>query len=302
MSKLNTAIDLIRRDRKRFKISLLKNLNFFFNDKTYLRLLFKLSLGYDLDFDHPQTFNEKLQWLKINCKHEEYTTLVDKVAVKDYVENKIGSSYVIPTIGVWDSLDDVKLESLPKQFVLKNAGDSGGIIICKDKNSLDFNAAKRNLNSLSAYKFYRLTKEYPYKNIPRRYIAEAYLVDESGYELKDYKFFCFNGKPQYVQVDFDRFKEHKRNIYDMQWNFINLQIEYPNDPNKVIDKPLNFEKMKEVAGALSEGIPHVRVDLYNVNGHIYFGELTFFHGSGFEHFEPIEWDKIFGDLINLPQK
>lgn len=289
-----------RKKIREFLISFINKYCFYLPDSLFLRIKFRVVAGYKLHLDKPVTYNEKLQWLKLNDRHSEYTQMVDKVAVKDYVSSKIGSSYVIPTLGVWGSLDDVNWSSLPQKFVLKNAGDSGGVVICTDKDKLDKEGIKRRLNTLSAYRFYMLTKEYPYKDVPKRYIAEEYLVDESGYELKDYKFFCFDGVPKFVQVDFDRFKGHKRNIYDMNWNYIDLQIEYPTDPTTIIDKPVNFEKMQEVAGILSKGIPHVRVDLYNVKGQIYFGELTFFHGSGMEHFIPKKWDYNFGELIKLP--
>ena len=271
-------------------------------DDVYLKWIFPARVGYPLDLKNPKTFNEKLQWLKLYDRRPIYTTMVDKYAVKKYVADIIGEEYIIPTLGVWDRPEDIEWDKLPNQFVLKCTHDSGGLVICHKKSDLDIESATRKLKNSLNTNFFLAAREWPYKDVPARIIAEQYMVDESGYELKDYKFFCFDGKPQYVQVDFDRFMEHKRNIYDMQWAFINLQIEYPNDPNRIIEKPLNFEKMKEIASVLSEGVPHVRVDLYNVNGHIYFGELTFFHGSGFEHFVPREWDKNLGALINLPEQ
>lgn len=287
---------------KQYLVSFVNRVFVFLPDRLFLKVKFRVIAGYRLNLTNPQTFNEKLQWLKLNDFHAEYTEMVDKVAAKEFVKRKLGNSYVIPTIGVWNSLEDINWDALPDKFVLKNAGDSGGVVICHDKSQLDVSGLYKKLNSLSAYQFYRITREYPYKDVPRRYIAEEFLVDESGYELKDYKFFCFNGIPKYVQVDFDRFSGHKRNIYDIDWNFIDLQIEYPNSPSRQIDKPANFEEMVQVACILSKGVPHVRVDLYNVNGRIYFGELTFYHGSGMEHFIPKIWDYKFGKLIELPQE
>lgn len=268
-------------------------------DLLYLKIKFRLVAGYKLNFDNPQSFNEKLQWLKLNDIHREYSNMVDKASAKDYVALKVGAKYIIPTYGVYDSVYDIDWASLPNQFVLKSTGDSGGVVVCKDKEKLDVQRTIKGLKARARMSYYVYNKEYPYKYIKPRYIAEAYLVDESGYELKDYKFFCFNGVPRFVQIDFDRYTSHKRNVYDVDWNLLDLQIKFPKGHERVFEKPANYEEMLYVAGKLSEGIPHVRVDLYNVNGKIYFGEMTFFHGSGMECFSPVEWDYKFGEYINL---
>ena len=269
-------------------------------DKTYIKIKFWLETGYRLDLNNPQSFNEKLQWLKFNDQHDEYTMMVDKYLVKDYVASLIGEKYLIPTIGVYNTIEEIKWEDLPQQFVLKTTGDSGGVIVCKDKTKLNIDEAKKKLGKLKNRNYYKYNKEYPYKNVNPRYIVEEYIVDESGYELKDYKFFCFNGEPKFVQIDFDRYSNHRRNVYDINWNLLDLQIKFPKGHDRVFPKPDNYEEMLEVARMLSKGIPHVRIDLYNVTGKIYFGEMTFFHGSGMEVFTPLEWDYKFGDFIKLP--
>ena len=227
--------------------------------------------------------------------------MVDKATAKEYVAEIVGEKYIIPTIGLWESVDEIDWDSLPTQFVIKCTGDSGGVVVCKDKNKLDIALAKAKLKKGWGRNYCKYNKEYPYENICPRIIAEVYLEDESGYELKDYKIFCFNGEPKLIEVDFDRFNGHKRNVYDLNWNLIDLIIKFPGDKSRKIEKPIHFDEMLYVAAQLSKGIPHVRVDLYNVNGQIYFGELTFFHGSGMEKFDPIEWDYKLGNLIKLPQ-
>lgn len=269
-------------------------------DKTYIKIKFWLETGYRLDLNNPQSFNEKLQWLKFNDQHDEYTMMVDKYLVKDYVASLIGEKYLIPTIGVYNTIEEIKWEDLPQQFVLKTTGDSGGVIVCKDKTKLNIDETKKKLGKLKNRNYYKYNKEYPYKNVHPRYIVEEYIVDESGYELKDYKFFCFNGEPKFVQIDFDRYSNHRRNVYDINWNLLDLQIKFPKGHDRIFPKPDNYEEMLEVARMLSKGIPHVRIDLYNVTGKIYFGEMTFFHGSGMEVFTPLEWDYKFGDFIKLP--
>lgn len=271
-------------------------------DKTYIKIKFWLETGYRLNLNHPISFNEKLQWLKFYDQHDEYTMMVDKYLVKGYVASIIGEKYVIPTINVYDSINDIKWEDLPQHFVLKTTGDSGGVIVCKDKAKLNIEESKKKLSKLANRNYFKYNKEYPYKNVKSRYIAEEYIVDESGYELKDYKFFCFNGEPKYVQIDFDRYSNHRRNIYDINWNLLDLQIKFPKGHDRIFPKPDNYEEMVEIARKLSKGIPHVRIDLYNVSGKIYFGEITFFHGSGMEVFTPLEWDYTFGNCINLPAK
>lgn len=270
------------------------------SDSFFLRIAFYLRVGYWPNLKEPKSFNEKLQWLKLHDKHPEYGRMVDKVSAKEIVANLVGEEYLIPTIGIYNSIEEIEWDKLPPQFVIKSACDSGGVVICKDKSTLNIQEAINRIRISNSRDYSKYNKEYPYRYASHRYIAEKYITDESGYELKDYKFFCFNGKPRYVQLDFDRQTNHRRNIYDTEWNLIDLQILYPKGHDRIFPKPINFEKMLEVAAELSKGIPHVRVDLYNVNGKIYFGEMTFFHGSGMEYFIPVEWDYKFGEYILLP--
>ncbi len=272
----------------------------FLSDKNYLRLYFRHRVGYKLNLDNPQTFNEKLQWLKLYDRREEYTKMVDKVDAKKYVATIIGEQHIIPTLGVWEDVEDIDWERLPNQFVIKATDDSGGVIVCKDKSKLDIKQAKKKLQRKKSYCKYN--KEYIYKGIKHRIIAEKYMVDESGYELKDYKIFCFNGEPKVLFVATDRQKkgeETKFDFYDIDWHHLPFINGHPNNPNP-IEKPKHFDEMLDIARKLSKGIPQVRIDLYNCNGIIYFGEITFFHWSGTKAFEPEEWDYKLGKMITLP--
>ena len=271
-------------------------------DELFLKILFRARVGYHLNLKNPKSYNEKLQWLKLNCQHPEYKDLVDKASAKQYASRLIGEKYIIPTLGIWDTVDDIEWDSLPNRFVIKCTGDSGGVVICKDKNKLDINKAKKKLLKGWGHNYYSYNREYPYRYVKNRIIAEEYMEDESGYELKDYKIFCFDGEPKYLFVATDRQKkgeDTKFDFFDLEWNHIPVENGHPNNPNK-IEKPLHFEKMIEIARRLSQGMVHVRVDLYNCNGNIYFGELTFFHWSGMTAYNPIEWDYKFGKYIKLP--
>lgn len=274
----------------------------FLPDKLYLSIKYRTRFGYWMDWKHPQTYNEKLQWLKIYDHHDEYTKMVDKAEAKDYVASIIGNEYIIPTIGVYDSPDEIDYNQLPEQFVIKCTHDSGNVIVCKDKSKLDIEETNRKLHKWLKRNYIIQNREYPYKNVKHRVIIEKYMEDESGYELKDYKFFCFGGVPYYLFVATDRGRDDvdtKFDFFDMEWNHLPFTNGHPNNPNPP-KKPDNFEQMKDIAAKLSIGIPHVRVDLYNINGRIYFGELTFFHWGGMVPFEPREWDYTFGELIKLP--
>lgn len=274
----------------------------FMSDKAYLKLMFKVRMGKKLNLKNPQTYNEKLQWLKLYDRNPKYIRLVDKFEVKKYISDKIGEEYVIPTLGVWDKFDDIDFDALPNQFVLKCTHDSGGLVICKDKSNFDFYKAKEKIERSLKTNFYWHGREWPYKKVNRKIIAEKYMVDESGYELKDYKFYCFNGEPKIVLVCSNRFGVGglKENYYDLNWNLQNIMA---NDISKAkILPPNQFSKMIELCRYLSENIPHVRVDFYEINNKIYFGELTFFSQSGFEQFSSDEWANKFGEWIKLPKE
>lgn len=271
------------------------------SDSLYLKLLFKHKLGYKLNLKEPKSFNEKLQWLKLNDIHSEYTQMVDKVEAKKYVASLIGDEYIIPTLGVWNSVEDVDWDKLPNQFVIKVSSDSGGVIVCKNKSNLDFNKAIKKLNSDFKKNYYNYNKEYPYRDIKPKIIAEQYMEDRKTGELRDYKFFCFNGEPKILKVDFNRFKSHRANYYDINKNLLMFgEATFPPDYNKEIEFPDNYEKMVQLVRIIAKSIPFVRVDLYNVNGYIYFGEITFFPASGLGKFTSLEWDYKLGSMIQLP--
>lgn len=272
-------------------------------DEEYLKRKFKVCIGKELDLEEPRTFNEKLQWLKLYDRKPEYTQMVDKYRAREYIAQTIGEEYLIPLLGAWDDPEDIDFDALPDQFVLKCNHNSGtGMCICKDKPKLDIEKVRKDLRKGLAQDYYLTGREWPYKNVPRKIIAEKFMVDESGVELKDYKVFCFDGEPKAIQVDFDRFTEHKRNVYSTQWELLEVGIEYPRDPSRIIEKPKKLEEMLRLAQKLSAGIPHVRVDFYIIEDKIYFGELTFYHGSGYERFVPEEWGHVFGGWIKLPKQ
>jgi hypothetical protein len=257
-------------------------------------------MGHFPNLENPQTYNEKLQWLKLNDIHEEYTQLVDKYEAKEYVRNILGDDFIIPTLGVWNSFDEIDFDKLPDKFVLKTTHDSGGVVICSDKSKFDKQKARKKLEKSLKHNFFYEHREYPYKNVKPRIIAEQFMVDESGTELKDYKFYCFNGESKMLLIATDRSTEVKFDFFDSQFNHLPFKKGHPNSSKKIV-KPEGYEEMKRVADKLCAGFRHVRVDLYNINGKIYFGELTFFPAAGNVPFEPAAWDKTIGDWLELPE-
>lgn len=277
----------------------------FFNwlsDKQYLKLIYWSETGKRLNLQNPQTYNEKIQWLKLNDRKPEYTIYADKYAVRSYVSETIGEQYLIPLIDVYDSVDEIEFDSLPNQFVLKCTHGSASNIICKNKDKLDIRDSKKKLRKWMKKNWYWFGREWSYKNIKPKIICEKYMIDESGYDLKDYKIFCFNGEPKLIQVDFNRFINHKRNLYTINWELLDVKIKRPNDPNFSVAKPNKLEEMLQCARLLSKDIPHVRVDFYSIKDRIYFGEMTFYHGSGFEKFEPERFELEMGSWLKLPKK
>lgn len=300
--KINTLLHTERILTRKLEGSFLYNL---MPDKMALDLCFYNRFGRRVNWETPTTFNEKLQWLKLYNRNPLYTTLVDKYAVKEWVANKIGEEYIIPTYGVWESFDQIDFDKLPNQFVLKttHAGGSSGVVICRDKSSFDFADAKARLTTSLKSNTYLIGREWPYKNVPRRIIAEKYIdPDPTTDDLPDYKFFCFNGKVKALFVGTERQKEGedvKFDFFDAEFN--HLPFRQGHDHAKVMpQKPKNFELMKKAAEKLSAGMPHVRVDFYEIGKNVLFGELTLFHFSGSMPFEPEEWDKRFGDMLTLP--
>lgn len=271
-------------------------------DKIFLTCRFRQLLGYNINWNEPKTFNEKLQWLKLYDRKPIYTKMVDKYAVKEYVADKIGWEYIIPTIGVWDDFDEIDFNTLPNQFVLKCTHDSGGVVICRDKASFDKDVARKKIRASLSRNFYYIGREWPYKNVKPRIIAEAYMEDHSTAELRDYKFFCFNSVAKCYKVDFDRFISHKANYFTKDGGIMKFGEDVcPPDFEKTIPVPANLEKMKELAEKLSIEAPFLRVDFYDVDGHIYFGELTFYPASGFGKFIFDGNDELLGSWIKLPE-
>ena len=275
------------------------------DDKLYLRIYYRLAMGKKLNLENPQEYNEKLQWLKLYNRRPEYVQMVDKFLVKDYVANIIGKEYVIPTIGVWNSPKEIDWDILPRQFVLKTNHDGGGngIVVCKDKDVQNRKKAIKELNHSFNRNVYLIGREWPYKKVKRVVFAEQYMEDEMTKELRDYKFFCFNGEVKAMFVATGRNQNEKAcfDFFDEDFNHLPIRQGHPLS-DRPIEKPESFELMKQMASKLSAGIPHVRVDFYEVNGHPYFGEFTFFHMGGSGIFQSEDWDAIFGDWITLPEK
>ena len=271
-------------------------------DEDYLRRKFCAILGYELNLDDPKTFNEKLQWLKLYDRRPEYSIFVDKYRVRDHVAKTIGAEYLIPLLGVWSDPDEIELEHLPEQFVLKCNHNSGlGMCICRDKSALNWPKTKQMLKKGLAQDYYLTGREWPYKNVERKIIAEKYMVDESGWELKDYKVMCFNGQPRLIQMHSGRFSQQKQDFYDVDWTLTDIEQTIPRTGISV-ERPAFLAQMLELSAKLSEGIPQVRVDWYFAENQLFFGELTFFDGSGFERFLNYEWDLMLGSWIKLPER
>ena len=300
MNKISKFIYYLTHKPSDLAIILLNRLSPLFSDRTYIRCLYRLNIGRWPDLDNPKTFNEKLQWLKLYNRKPEYTIMADKVKAKEWVAELIGQEHIIPTLGVWDDPDDIDFDSLPDQFVLKCNHNSGtGMYICKDKSKIDVEAVKKGLRKGLKENYFLHGREWPYKNIPRKILAEKFMVDESGMDLKDYKIFTFDGVPHFIEVDYDRFICHKRNVYDIDWRYIEMEIEFPTDNKHQIKKPKHLDELLQMAQILAQGTPHLRVDFYVINEQVYFGEMTFFHGSGHEKFIPEEWNDKFGELIHI---
>lgn len=283
----------------------LMNKNFFkwIPDEKYIKIKYRLQMRTKLNLENPQTFNEKLQWLKLYDRNPEYTKMVDKYEAKEYVGNIIGEEYIIPTLGVWDKFENIEFEKLPNQFVLKPTHTSGNIFICKNKEKIDYKKLKKMVRGWMKRKYYPIHREWPYKNIKPRIIAERYMQNKNDEDLKDYKFFCFNGKPKIILVCSERFSSNNmcETWFDENWNCLDI-IEANHRINKKIKKPVNFSQMMEFSKKLSRSISFIRVDFYEIDSKIYFGELTFFPATGLEKFEPEKWNRRLGNMLELPKE
>lgn len=283
-------------------VLLIKSSKFFKNDRKYLEALFFFKMGYKLNLENPQKFCEKLQWLKLYNRKPEYTKMVDKVLVKQWVSEKIGSQYVIRNLGVYEKVEDIDFNKLPSRFVLKcNHNSRVGLCICKDKTRLNIKKVKRELQNGLNENHYLKTREWPYKNVQRRIIAEEYMEEEGLSSLNDYKVMCFGGKAKLIELHRGRYtSSHTQEFYDCDWNKTDIsQSGSGSISNDVIPRPSFLEEMIELSECLSNGIPHVRVDWYYVNGHLFFGEMTFFDGAGFDPMDKEQDELLLGSWIDL---
>ena len=273
-------------------------------DDIYLRGCFRAMMGYPLDLKNPLTFNEKIQWLKLHDRKPEYTQMVDKYAVRDYIAKTIGEEYLIPLLGVWDTFDEIDFDQLPDQFVLKCNHDSGTVVICKDKKTFDVDAARKKINARINYNYYNLWREWPYKNVKPKIIAEKFMSQAGSRDLVDYKILCFNGKAKCEFTCTNRRADTGLNVtfFDLDWHRLPFERHYHVDPNK-IDKPGQLSKMISLSEKLAIALDtiFVRIDYYEINNQLYFGEFTLYPGSGFEEFTPFDWDKKMGEWIELPK-
>ena len=265
----------------------------------FIKKQFKRKLGYSLEINNPTTFNEKIQWLKLNYKKPEITMAADKYEVREYIKEKIGENYLIPLWEIFDDYKKINFVTLPNSFALKATHGSGWNIICHNKNKLNFKQLNRTLKYWQKTSYYQFGKEWAYKNIKPRFICERLILDENNKSPMDYKFFCFNGVPRFIQIDIDRFETHKRLFYDVKWNKQPFGLLY-DIPDFELDPPNNLSLMVNLAEKLASDFPFVRVDFYNLNGKIFFGELTFYPENGTGVFIPQNWDHKFGELLKLP--
>ena len=272
-------------------------------DEAYIRLLFRLNLNKRANLDNPQTFNEKIQWLKLHDRKAKYTTMVDKYEAKKYVANIIGKEHIIPTIGVYERFDDIDFANLPDQFVIKCTHDSGGLVVCKDKKKFNQKMARKKINKCMDKNFYWSSREWPYKNVKPRIIVEQYM-SSFGDNPDDYKVHCFNGKPKIILVCKDRFNQNgmSEDFFDTKWRHLDLKRPNQKTSQELISKPVKLEEILSYSKELSKDIPFLRIDFYIIDGKVYFGELTFFPASGLRPFVPEEWDKKMGKMIKLEDK
>lgn len=307
MVSIKRGVNYLLRNRMQFCDSIVKNFFSWLPDKVYLSLRYRCQMGRWINWSNPKKYQEKLQWLKVYNRQKRCTEMVDKVAVKDYVARIIGEKYIIPTLGVWDSFNEIDFEKLPNQFVLKtnNGGGSMGVVVCTNKSVLDKESAKKQLELSLKGSIYKSYREWPYKDVKPKIFAEAFMEDDSEFNkggLVDYKFTCFNGKADNVMVCCGRQTgETKFYFFDQAWNLLPLNKRgKETNPNFKLPKPDCMDEMFEIAGKLSEGFPFLRVDLYYINDRPYFGETTFFPASGFDPNILPETEILFGDKILLP--
>ena len=274
------------------------NLLRFIPDEPYLKMVYRIKSGKTLDLKAPKTFCDKLNWLKLHDVHPEYTRLVDKVAVREHLKEVLGEDIALPLLGSWEHYDDIDFDGLPERFVLKCNHDSGSVKIITDKSAMDHAELREFYESRLRQNPYTLGREYPYRDVPPRIYAEQYMVPEGDSDINDYKFFCFDGKPEILFVATERSTDCKFDFFDMDFNHLDIVNIHPQS-GKTIPKPQNFEQMKDLAARLSQGMKFVRIDLYEINGRIWFSEYTIYHAGGFWPMSPVEWEYKLGDLIRI---
>lgn len=299
MINMNKILKCITDSKIRFGYLSKLGVTKYISDKAFVEKEYFLNTGEKLNLVHPQKFNEKLQWLKLYDHNPQYTIMVDKYRARQYIKDVIGDQYLIPLLGVWEKPDEIEFDLLPNQFVLKCNHNSGtGMCVCKDKNRIDISKIKRELRKGLREDYYSVHREWPYRDVTRQIIAEKYMVDEGGEVLTDYKFFCFNGEPRVMYISNDGAENPRTDFFDMEFNHLPIIMKDPNS-EQLPKKPQNFELMKELAEKLSEGIPFLRTDFYEINGNVYVGELTLYHNAGLSHIEPEEWSYKLGSYIDL---
>lgn len=282
---------------REFRLKLI-NLLRFIPDEPYLKMVYRIKTGKKLNLKHPKTFCDKLNWLKLHDIHCEYTQLVDKIAVREHIREVIGEDICIPLLGVWEHYDDIDFDSLPDQFVLKCNHDSGSVKVITDKFAMDHEALRSFYESRLKQNPYTLGREYPYRDVPPRIYAEQYMVPNGDSDINDYKFFCFDGKPEILFVATERSTDCKFDFFDMDFNHLDIVNIHPQS-EYLIAKPCCFDEMKKMVSKLSNGMKFVRIDLYEINGKVYFSEFTIYHAGGFWPMYPEEWEYRLGDLICL---
>ncbi len=300
ISKIKTAASLIKTPQKLLLPAGANGLLNFIPDQTYLKAVFKAETGYKLDLNHPQTYNEKLQWLKLYDRKPEYTMYADKYRVREYIARTIGEQYLIPLVGIYKTANEIPWDKLPNRFVLKCNHASGTNIICKNKDNLDIASAEKQLNAWLKRNAFWGAREWCYKNIEPCIVCEEFIETEDGNTPDDYKFMCFNGIPRFIQLHHDRYGEHTLDYYTPEWDKANLQRIDANTSAKDKEKPDKLEEMLAIARRLSENMYYARIDLFYVNGNIYFGEITLYPTGGLSTFTRYEDDLLLGSYIKLP--
>lgn len=273
------------------------------SDKRLIKKRFKERLGREIELDNPVKYNDKLQWLKLNWYDPLATKCADKYLVREVVTERIGEGYLNELHDVFEFVEEIDINKLPNSFVLKGTHGSGLNIICKDKSKLNWDEEFKKMRRWFKYNYYWQNREWVYKDIKPRIICEKFIEQEAGAELRDYRFFCFNGEPKFISVDFSITDKSKtrRNLYDLSWNLVNGEISYPKELSIKVDKPFKLDEMIELSRKLSSGFPHARVDFYYINEKIIFGEITFFHQSGMGKINPIEFEEEIGNWLNLTE-